>query len=268
MRRWKFGQSAHSAVKVDIPSLPYCLIRLYRRININSIITIRDAELTIAFVPKSAANFLPVMKFIIVALAGLAAATPFRSATRTLGYQNARRSRFLLSRGTQRRRADTPSTTTCGARPTPTWATTARPTAAWPMMILLRGLLTGPGAAAMATESRTPTQLSRFRLSGCRPSAASRRSGPGHKSLALEQKGRGCHCNPNHACSDPSDDIFSNVADDLFTSSTDGGDYETDSLSGSTRLTAQAPSLRPAAPSPPSRWPTTRGMSTGTQTLR
>lgn len=85
MRRWKFRQCAHSAVKVDIPSLPYCLIRLYRRINANSIITIRDAKLTVAFVPKLAANFLPVMKFIIiVALAGLAAATPFRSATRTL----------------------------------------------------------------------------------------------------------------------------------------------------------------------------------------
>lgn len=85
MRKWKFRQSTHREAKVDIRSLPYCVIRLYHHINVNSTITIRDADPTVACVPKSAADFLPVMKFIIiVVLAGQAAATVFRSATRTL----------------------------------------------------------------------------------------------------------------------------------------------------------------------------------------
>ncbi|KAH6999955.1 concanavalin A-like lectin/glucanase domain-containing protein, partial [Ilyonectria destructans] len=74
-----------------------------------------------------------------------------------------------------------------------------------------------------------PRQLSRLRLASCRPSATSRRSGTGH----------------NY----PGDDIVANVAYDLFTSSTDCGDYEygfviwLDALGGAGPISATGSSI-------------------------
>lgn len=65
----------------------------------------------------------------------------------------------------------------------------------------------------------------------------------------MEQKGRGGHRNPNHACSYPGHDIVANVAYDLFASSTDGGDYEygfviwLDALGGSGPISATGSSI-------------------------